>query len=160
MRFVPVKDEAQQANAVVFRARDLWCGSGPSASTPCAGTWPSTGMWCRKVPAHVGSLVALVEDPKASGARERARGSCRCWPRSLEHATHRVRWRGLTARPLDGERLDRLRAEGGEGADDLRHVMVGPLGRHGRAGRPSGRPRFLACDGAGPGQVAQLLASA
>src|ERR687894_2679803 len=25
-----------------------WCGSGRSASTPCAGTWPSTAMWCRK----------------------------------------------------------------------------------------------------------------
>ena len=27
-----------------------WCGSGRSASTPCAGTWPSTAMSCRKGP--------------------------------------------------------------------------------------------------------------
>jgi transposase len=42
MRFVPVKDEAQQANGVVFRARALLVQQRTSASTPCAGTCPST----------------------------------------------------------------------------------------------------------------------
>ena len=38
MRFVPVKTEEQQANGIVFRARDLLCVSAPSASTLFAGT--------------------------------------------------------------------------------------------------------------------------
>ena len=42
MRFVPVKDEEQQANGVVFRARDLLCISARSASTPCVDTFPNT----------------------------------------------------------------------------------------------------------------------
>ena len=37
MRFVPVKDEAQQANSVVSAPAISWYGSGRSASTPCAG---------------------------------------------------------------------------------------------------------------------------
>ena len=49
MRFVPVKTEEQQANGVVFRARDLpvisWCASARRASTPCAGTCPSTATF-------------------------------------------------------------------------------------------------------------------
>ena len=36
MRFVAVKSEVTQANAVVFRARDIvWCGNGRRRSTRC-----------------------------------------------------------------------------------------------------------------------------
>ena len=38
MRFVPVKTEEQQANGIVFRARDLLVRQRTSASTLCAGT--------------------------------------------------------------------------------------------------------------------------
>ena len=83
MRFVPVKDEAQQANTVVFRARDLLvrqrtqCGSGRSASTPCAGTWPSTAMWCRKVPRTSTAWSRWSKTRNRRYPRAHA-GSCRC----------------------------------------------------------------------------------
>src|SRR6187431_3405934 len=42
MRFVPVKNEAQQANGVVFRARDLLVRQRTQCiNAPCAGTCPS-----------------------------------------------------------------------------------------------------------------------
>ena len=50
MRIVPVKDEASRRTLLCSGPATCWCGSGGIASTPCAGTWPSTAMWCRKVP--------------------------------------------------------------------------------------------------------------
>jgi transposase len=42
MRFVPVKDEEQQANCVVFRARDLLVRQRTQCISACAGTLPNT----------------------------------------------------------------------------------------------------------------------
>ena len=42
MRFVPVKTEEQQANAIVFRPEIFWCVSARNASMPCAGTCLNT----------------------------------------------------------------------------------------------------------------------
>ena len=77
MRFVPVKDEAQQANTVVFRARDLLVRQRTQCINALRGHLAEYGHVVPQGPAHVGSLVALVEDPKSSVPRAHA-GSCRC----------------------------------------------------------------------------------
>lgn len=41
MRFVPIKDEAQQANGVLFRARDLLVQQRTQCINACAGIWLS-----------------------------------------------------------------------------------------------------------------------
>src|SRR3954470_6984817 len=73
MRFVPVKDEAQQANTVVFRARDLLVRQRTQCINALRGHLAEYGHVVPQGPAHVGSLVALVEDPKSS-VPESARG--------------------------------------------------------------------------------------
>ena len=73
MRFVPVKDEAQQANTVVFRARDLLVRQRTQCINALRGHLAEYGHVVPQGPAHVDSLVALVEDPKSS-VPESARG--------------------------------------------------------------------------------------
>src|SRR5215213_6478012 len=73
MRFVPVKDEAQQANAVVFRARDLLVRQRTQCINALRGHLTEYGHVVPQGPAHVDSLVALVEDPNSS-VPESARG--------------------------------------------------------------------------------------
>src|SRR5215212_8400518 len=74
MRFVPVKDEAQQANTVVFRARDLLVRQRTQCINALRGHLAEYGHVVPQGPAHVDSLVALVEDPKSS-VPESARGT-------------------------------------------------------------------------------------
>src|SRR4051795_8763876 len=66
MRFVPVKDEAQQANTVVFRARDLLVRQRTQCINALRGHLAEYGHVVPQGPAHVGGLVALVEDPNSS----------------------------------------------------------------------------------------------
>lgn len=73
MRFVPVKDETQQANTVVFRARDLLVRQRTQCINALRGHLAEYGYVVPQGPAHVDSLVALVEDPKSS-VPESARG--------------------------------------------------------------------------------------
>src|SRR6516165_8954873 len=56
MRFVPVKDEEQQANGVVFRARIFWCVNALRGHLFEYGYVFPQGI------THVETLVALVED--------------------------------------------------------------------------------------------------
>jgi transposase len=66
MRFVPVKDEAQQANSVVFRARDLLVRQRTQCINALRGHLAEYGHVVPQGTAHVDTLVALVEDPNAS----------------------------------------------------------------------------------------------
>jgi transposase len=77
LRFVPVKSEAQQANAVVFRARDLLVRQRTQRINALRGHLAEYGHVAPQGPAHVGSLVALVEDRSRPCPRARA-GSCLC----------------------------------------------------------------------------------
>ena len=72
MRFVPVKDEAQQANSVVFRARDLLVRQRTQCINALRGHLAEYGHVVPQGTAHVDTLVALVED-KTSSVPERAR---------------------------------------------------------------------------------------
>ena len=78
MRFVPVKEEAQQANTVVFRARDLLVRQRTQCINALRGHLAEYGHVVPQGPAHVDSLVALVEDPKSS-VPESARGILQVW---------------------------------------------------------------------------------
>src|SRR5918998_1785570 len=72
MRFVAVKSEAAQANAVVFRARDLLVRQRTQAINALRGHLGEYGLVAAKGPSHVAKLVAHVEDT-ASGVPEAAR---------------------------------------------------------------------------------------
>ena len=72
MRFVPVKTEEQQANAVVFRARDLLVHQRTQCVNALRGHLFEYGYVFPQGITHVATLVALVEDPQSSlpeGAR-------------------------------------------------------------------------------------------
>jgi transposase len=66
MRFVPVKDEAQQASSVVFRARDLLVRQRTQCINALRGHLAEYGHVVPQGTAHVDSLIALVEDPTSS----------------------------------------------------------------------------------------------
>lgn len=66
MRFVPVKDEAQQANSVVFRARDLLVRQRTQCINALRGHLTEYGHVVPQGTAHVDTLVALVEDATSS----------------------------------------------------------------------------------------------
>ena len=72
MRFVPVKTEEQQANGIVFRARDLLVRQRTQCVNALRGHLFEYGYVFPQGITHVATLVALVEDPQSSlpeGAR-------------------------------------------------------------------------------------------
>jgi transposase len=73
MRFVPVKDEAQQANGVVFRARDLLVQQRPQCINALRGHLSEYGYVVPQGITHADTLIAHVEDPDAA-LPESARG--------------------------------------------------------------------------------------
>lgn len=62
MRFVPIKSEAAQAAAVVFRARDLLVRQRTQIINALRGHLAEFGLVAAKGPAHVGRLVAQIKD--------------------------------------------------------------------------------------------------
>jgi transposase len=64
MRFVPVKDEAQQANGVLFRARDLLVRQRTQCINALRGHMAEYGHIVPQGPAHVEKLIAQIEDPE------------------------------------------------------------------------------------------------
>jgi transposase len=66
MRFVPVKDEEQQANGVVFRARDLLVRQRTQCINALRGHLCEYGSVFRQGITHVPTLIAHVEDPNSS----------------------------------------------------------------------------------------------
>src|SRR5271157_2666422 len=66
MRFVPVKDEEQQANGVVFRARDLLVHQRTQCVNALRGHLSEYGYVFPQGITHAPALIAHVEDPSAS----------------------------------------------------------------------------------------------
>ena len=66
MRFVPVKTEEQQANGIVFRARDLLVRQRTQCVNALRGHLMEYGYVFPKGITHVETLVALVEDLQSS----------------------------------------------------------------------------------------------
>jgi transposase len=65
MRFVPVKTEAQQAAALVFRARDLLVKQRTQISNAIRGHMTEHGWVAPQGLAHMKKLAALLDDPDA-----------------------------------------------------------------------------------------------
>lgn len=63
MRFVAVKSEATQAAAIVFRTRDLLVRQRTQIINALRGHLTEYGIVVAKGPAHVGELVARLDDP-------------------------------------------------------------------------------------------------
>jgi transposase len=89
MRFVSVKSEAAQANAVVFRARDLLVRQRTQAINALRGHLGEYGVVVAKGPSHVAQLIAHVEDP-AAGLPEAARTALRVLIASLQFLSERI----------------------------------------------------------------------
>jgi transposase len=66
MRFVPVKSEEQQANSVVFRARDLLVRQRTQCINALRGHLSEYGYVFPQGITHIATLVAHVEDPRSS----------------------------------------------------------------------------------------------
>jgi len=66
MRFVPVKSEAAQASALVFRTRDLLVRQRTQLINALRGHMTEFGIVVAQGPMHVAKLVAIVEDPTST----------------------------------------------------------------------------------------------
>jgi transposase len=66
MRFVPVKTEEQQANAILFRARDLLVRQRTQCINALRGHLLEYGYVFPQGVTHVATLVAHVEDPRSA----------------------------------------------------------------------------------------------
>jgi len=66
MRFVPVKDEEQQASAAVFRARDLLVRQRTQLLNALRGLLAEHGWVAPKGLCHVAAMLAQIEDPSCS----------------------------------------------------------------------------------------------
>ncbi len=62
MRFVPVKSEAAQASALVFRTRDLLVRQRTQLINALRGHMTEFGVIVSKGPTHVARLIAVIED--------------------------------------------------------------------------------------------------
>jgi transposase len=89
MRFVSVKSEAAQANAVVFRARDLLVRQRTQTINALRGHLGEYGVVVAKGPSHVAQLIAHVEDP-AADLPEAARTVLRVLTASLQFLAERI----------------------------------------------------------------------
>ena len=65
MRFVAVKDEAQQASGVVFRARDVLVRQQTQCINALRGHLMEYGYVVSKGPVHIATLIDQVEDPNS-----------------------------------------------------------------------------------------------
>jgi len=66
MRFVAVKDEEQQANSMVFRARDVLVRQRTQCINALRGHLTEYGWVVPKGTAHVATLIGQIEDPNCS----------------------------------------------------------------------------------------------
>jgi len=66
MRFVAVKDEEQQANGLVFRARDVLVRQRTQCINALRGHLTEYGWVVPKGTAHVATLIGQIEDPNCS----------------------------------------------------------------------------------------------
>jgi len=66
MRFVAVKDEEQQANGVVFRARDVLVRQRTQCINALRGHLTEYGWVVPKGTTHMATLIEQIEDPKCA----------------------------------------------------------------------------------------------
>ena len=109
MRFVSVKSEAAQANAVVFRARDLLVRQRTQTINALRGHLGEYGVVVAKGPSHVAQLIAHVEDP-AADLPEAARTVLRVLTASLQFLAERVALldREIAGRAREDKEVHRL----------------------------------------------------
>lgn len=103
MRFVPVKTEAAQASALVFRARDVLVRQRTQTINALRGHLTEYGWVVAVGKAHVAKLVDLVEDP-ASTLPSEARSILRLLIASLRDLDDRIAM-------LDAEIAKRAKAD-------------------------------------------------
>ncbi len=89
MRFVAVKSEATQANAVVFRARDLLVRQPTQTINALRGQLTEYGLVVVKGPSHVTKLIEKVGDP-TTGLPEAARIVLHVLIASLQFLSERI----------------------------------------------------------------------
>jgi transposase len=65
MRFVAVKSEAEQAAAMIFRARDVLVGQRTQLINAVRGHLSEYGLIAPQGPPHVEGLIAQIEDPRS-----------------------------------------------------------------------------------------------
>jgi hypothetical protein len=108
MRFVPVKTEEQQANAILFRARDLLVRQRTQCINALRGHLLEYGYVFPQGSTHVATLIAQVEDP-GSALPESARVVLKLLIDTLTALEGQIsRWRdqpALESRP-DGTPID------------------------------------------------------
>jgi len=118
MRFVAVKSVRAQANAVVFRARDLLVRQRTQAINALRGHLGEYGLVAAKGPSHVIKLVAYVEDP-GSDVPDAARLVLRTLVEALRFLSERI------------DLLDREIARRAREDDEVRQLTsipgVGPI---------------------------------
>ncbi len=90
MRFVPVKSEASQAAAMLFRTRDLLVRQRTQAINALRGHLAEFGVVVPQGPMHVSKLIAFVGDPEA-GLPEMARMALHLLVTELRALDERVR---------------------------------------------------------------------
>jgi transposase len=66
MRFVPIKDEEQQASGVVFRALDMLVHQRTQCVNALRGHLSEYGYVVPQGITHVPSLIAHIEDPNTA----------------------------------------------------------------------------------------------
>jgi transposase len=118
MRFVAVKSVTAQANAVVFRARDLLVRQRTQAINALRGHLGEYGLVAAKGPGHVIKLVEHVEDP-GSNVPDAARLVLRTLVEALRFLSERI------------DLLDREIARRAREDDEVRRLTsipgVGPI---------------------------------
>ncbi|WP_349321658.1 IS110 family transposase [Asticcacaulis sp. MM231] len=75
MRFVAVKSDIKQAASMVFKVRDLFVRRKTQLINALRGHMAEFGIYVPAGPAHVGSLIAKLDDP-ACDLPELARATC------------------------------------------------------------------------------------
>lgn len=90
MRFVAVKSAAKQASATVFKVRDLLVRQKTQIINALRGHLAEFGLVAPQGPAHVGTLIAAVEDPRGALPDE-ARSPCLALISTLRSLVDKVR---------------------------------------------------------------------
>ncbi len=90
MRFVAVKSEAQQASAMIFKARDLLVRQRTATINALRGHLAEFGITAPKGPAHIGRLQVTIED-ESNGLPDPARVLCQDLLEMITSLSTRIR---------------------------------------------------------------------
>jgi len=154
MRFVSVKTEEQQANGIVFRARNLLVRQSTQCVNALRGHLFEYGYTFPQGINHVASLVALIEDPRSSLPESAQRSE------SAGRHLHRVGGADRHVGYRDYPKLED--GPDGTSADDDPGCRTDCLDGHyslgtGRSGLRSGKQRLGAVSKRGEQTIRRLL---